>query len=112
MLRKPERDLTYGNEASWHFNETVLTGKNDRKACIHFLKSEAAPLARLGAKCIKVGSERSRELCLLLRNIEPNIGGEQNNPRRKFAIQVLYLEWINSMALLRKGMGFCSLLRL
>ena len=31
----------------WHksllaFNETVLTGENNQKACIHFLKSEAA----------------------------------------------------------------------
>ena len=50
MLRKPERDMVYGDEASWHFIKTVLTGKNDRKACIHFLKSEAAPLARLGAE--------------------------------------------------------------
>ena len=63
MLRKPERDMPYGDEASWHFIETVLTGENDRKACIHFLKSEAAHLAKLGTECIKVGSERSRELC-------------------------------------------------
>ena len=83
MLRKPERDMAYGDEASWHFIETVLTGENDRKACIHFLKSEAAHLAKLGTECIKIGSERSRELCLLLRNIEPNAGGEQNNPGRK-----------------------------
>ena len=83
MLRKPERDMAYGDEASWHFIETVLTGENDRKACIHFLKSEAAHLAKLGTECIKVGSERSRELCLLLCNIEPNAGGEQNNPGRK-----------------------------
>ena len=68
MLRKPERDMAYGDEASWHFIETVLTGENDRKACIHFLKSEAAHLAKLGTECIKIGSERSRELCLLLRN--------------------------------------------
>ena len=66
MLRKPEPDLAYGDEASWHFIETVLTGKNDKKACIHFLKSEAAPLARLGAECIKVGSERSWDFCSLL----------------------------------------------
>ena len=45
MLRKPERDLAYGDEAFWHFIETVLTGKNEHKACIHFLKSEAALLA-------------------------------------------------------------------
>ena len=69
MLRKPERDMAYGDEASWHFIETVLTGENDRKACIHFLKSEAAHLAKLGTECIKIGSERSRELCSLLRNI-------------------------------------------
>ena len=50
MLRKPERDLAYGDEASWHFIETVLTGGNDCKSCIHFLKSKVAPLARLGAK--------------------------------------------------------------
>ena len=68
MLRKPERDMAYGDEASWHFIETVLTGENDRKACIHFLKSEAAHLAKLGTECIKIGSERSRELCSLLRN--------------------------------------------
>ena len=83
MLKKPECDLAYGDEASWHFIKTVLTGKNDRKACIHFLKSEAAPLAKLSAECIKVRSERSRELCLLLRNIEPSMKGEQNNPSRK-----------------------------
>ena len=68
MLRKPERDMAYGDEASWHFIETVLTGENDRKACIHFLKSESAHLAILGTECIKVGSKRSRELCFLLHN--------------------------------------------
>ena len=68
MLRKPECDIAYEDKAYWHFIETILTGKNDRKACIHFLKSKAAPLARFGAESIKVGSERSRELCLLLCN--------------------------------------------
>ena len=68
MLRKPECDMAFGDKASWHSIETVLTCKNDRKVCMHFLKSKAAPLARLGAECIKFGSERSRELCLVLRN--------------------------------------------
>ena len=68
MLRKPEHDMAYGDEASWHFIEMVLTGENNRKACIHFLKSEAAHLAKIGTECIKIGSERSRKLCLLLHN--------------------------------------------
>ena len=46
--------MAYTDEASQHFIETVLTGKNDHKACMHILKSEAAPLARLGAESIKV----------------------------------------------------------
>ena len=112
MLRKPERDMAYGDEASWHFIETVLTGENDRKACIHFLKSEAAHLAKLGTECIKIGSERSRELCSLLRNIEPNAGVNRITLAGRLPIQVLYLGWIDSMALLRKGMGFYSLSRL
>ena len=78
MLRKPERDMAYGDEASWHFIKMVLTGENDHKACIHFLKSEVAHLAKLGTECIKIGSERSRELCSLLRNTYqrvPNLNG-------------------------------------
>ena len=83
MLRKTEQDLAYGDEASWHFIKIVLSGEKNRKACIHFLKSEAASLARLDAESIKVGSERSRELCLLLCNIEPNTGVKQNSFSRK-----------------------------
>ena len=68
MLRKPKHDMAYGDEASWHFIVKVLMGENNRKACIHFLKSEAAHLAKLGTECIKIGSKSFRELCLLLRN--------------------------------------------
>ena len=50
MLRKTDQDITYGDEASWQFIKTVLIGENNRKACIHFFKSEAAPLARLNAE--------------------------------------------------------------
>ena len=42
MLRKPERDMAYRDEKSWHFIEMVLNSKNDCKACIQFLKKEAA----------------------------------------------------------------------
>ena len=72
MLIKTERDMAYGDKASWHFTKTVLTDENKWKACIYFFKSEAAPLARLSAECIKVGCEKSRELCLLLCNKTAN----------------------------------------
>ena len=68
MLRKPGCYMAFGDETSLHFIETVLTSKNDRNACRHFLKSEAAALAKLGAECIKFRSERSRELWVLLYN--------------------------------------------
>lgn len=73
MLRKPDRDMAFGDEASWHFIETVLTVKMTAKL-VYTLSKVKMPLARLNAECIKVGSERSRELCLLLRNIKPNMG--------------------------------------
>ena len=43
MLSSSERDLTYGNEASWMYIETHLGGENDRKACLHVLKQEDGP---------------------------------------------------------------------
>ena len=62
MHKKSEHDFFYEDETSWHFYKHVLNGENDCKACIHFIKSEAALLARLGTECIKVESEGSREL--------------------------------------------------
>ena len=66
MLNKSEGDLAYGDKASWHIVKMVLAGGNERKACFHFLKGEAAHLARLGFESIKFRSEGSRELRLLL----------------------------------------------
>ena len=54
MLRKPERDMSYRDEASWHFIATVLTGKNDRKACIHFLKVKLRLLLDLVLNALKL----------------------------------------------------------
>ena len=34
MPRKTEQNMAYGDEASWHFIETVFTGENKWKACI------------------------------------------------------------------------------
>ena len=91
MLRKPERDIAYGDEASWHFIETVLTGKNNRKACIHFLKSEAAQLARLGAECIKVGSKRFGNSVCCSATLSPKRGVNRITLEGRLSIQVLYL---------------------
>ena len=68
MLSSNEQDLTYGNEVSWTYIETHLGGENDRKACLHVLKQEARALTCLGADCIRIGSQGSKELCSLLRN--------------------------------------------
>ena len=99
MLRKPERDMAYGDEASWHFIETVLTGENDRKACIHFLKSEAAHLAKLGTDCIKIGSERSRELCSLLRNRGKNTNLVFLGIGAKFVLDIVFVRTLDILSM-------------
>ena len=54
MLRKPEHDMAYGDEASCHFIETVLTGKNDFKACITFSKVKLRLLLDLVLNALKL----------------------------------------------------------
>ena len=44
MLKKPERNLLMGISFLTFF-KMVLTGENDWKACIKFIKGEAALLA-------------------------------------------------------------------
>ena len=62
MLSSNEQDLAYGNEASWTYIETHLGGENGRKACLHVLKQEAWALNCLGAECIRIGSQGSKDL--------------------------------------------------
>ena len=106
MLSSSERDLTYGNEASWTYIETHLGGENDRKACLHVLKQEARALTCLGADCIRIGSQGSKELCSLLRNIEPNAGDEANSPSEGVTDSgiVLWINWFHGPV--DKGYGF------
>ena len=83
MLSSNEQDHSYGNEASWTYIETHLGCENNRKECLHVLKQEARALTCLGADCIRIGSQGSKDLCSLLRNIEPNAGDEAINQGKK-----------------------------